>query len=450
MSISISLHLGLLGEPVISHFNVFSYNRNLILNVACHVQGTLSDLLSLHTFRSLLPSGTDIVHCRFFQSDESGSSDLGICIDLQTVLTDMNGYWFVCSHSFDEQNQYCSGAPLPSAPPDTEFDSGPVEQLQYGGANGGNAASEGAHSYAGPSAPPVSEHYDLNDAPQPPPPSSFSVAPGAPSPPPPLSSEALLNHQVQSSIRCPITLEPFVDPVIASDGHTYERSAIMQLFSMDRSFRISPLTRAPFTNFNLIPNYSMRSLVRDAGYVPDRAEVESGDFSMGSFHNYVDLAANEMEEPLLARDRARNNAPRGQGLAHQIDTAPFPIRLQEKTSSICCNYALFILIFCILACSFNDTLTSQLRSLTFFQVWQDKFYPDQLPVCFYLCTAICSGAFCAVVLSCPSYYFPGFCCANERFRKGLVLLVALLFPLGAIANFGIPVPVRSRASSFYF
>ena len=447
MAVAISLHLGLPSEPATSHFGVFSNDRSLVVHITCHASGTLSDLLSLHSFRCLLPSGIEYAHCRFFQSDEVGSSDFGICIDLQTVLADMNGYWFLFSHSFDQQSHSASGAPAPSAPPESDFDSGPVHLDHYGHAYNPHHAFEEASFHAGPSAPPMGEHDDgdaaqLPPPAQPPPPAhcGFSAAP-----PPPLSSEALLNHQVQSSIRCPITLDPFVDPVIASDGHTYERSAIMQLFSLERSLRVSPLTRAPFANFNLIPNYSMRSLVRDAGYVPDRVEIESADFSLGSFHNYVDLSASELQEPLLARDRDRNNIPRGQGLANQINTAPLPPRFQEKTSSLCCNYALLIFICCFATCGFNEFLTSQLQSLAYFQVWQTIFN-GQLPTCFYLSMAISAGAFCAVLFSCPSFYFPGFCCTNERLRSGLVLLAALLFPFAAVSNFGLPVPVWTHTS----
>jgi hypothetical protein len=439
MAITISLHFGLPSEPVISHFGVFSNDRNLLLKVACHAPGTLSDLLSLHSFRSLLPNDFDFLQCQFFQSDETGSSDFGICIDLQTLLADMSGYWFIFSHSFGQHCHSAVGAPEPSAPPESDFDSGPVHQDHNGIAFNPHPFFEAAPLHAGPSAPPLAEHDDSDAAAQLPPP-----APGgfAAAPPPPLSSGALLNHQVQSSIRCPLTLDPFVDPVIASDGHTYERSAIMQLFKLERSLRVSPLTREPFANFNLIPNYNMRSLVRDAGYIPDRAENESADFSMGSFQNYVDLGANELEEPLLARDDMRNDFPRGQGLAHQINTVPFPPRFQEKTSSFCCNYAVFIFICCFASCGFNDLLTSQLQSLTWFPVWKTIF-TGQIPVCFYVSIAICTGAFSAVLLSCPFFYFPGFCCSNERLRKGLMLSAALLFPFAAISNLGLPEPVRS-------
>jgi hypothetical protein len=444
MAVSLSLHLGLPSEPLTSNFGVFSNDRRLVLSISCHTHGTLSDLLSLHSFRALLPSGAEAASCSFFQADEFGSSDFSICIDPETFLADMRGYWFISSHSFDEQSRSASGAPQPSAPPESDLDSGPLYAQPFAVDHDAfmYPASEQAPLVAAASAPP--EGDDFNAALQPPPPAPNRAAVAASAP---LSSDALLTHQLQSSVRCPITLEPFVDPVIASDGYTYERSAIMQLFRLGSSSRVSPITRAPFANFNLIPNFSMRSLVRDAGHVPARPDDASADISLGSFHNYVDLGSYNMEEPLLARDDMRSNMPRGQGLAHQIDTLPLPIRFQEKTSSLCCNYAFLVFFLCALACCFDNFLTTQLQSLAYFQVWQDIF-SGQTPVCFYVSTAVAAGAFCAVLMSCPSYYFPGFCCANERSRKGLVLLVALLMPIGAIVNFGIPFPVRNCHSLY--
>jgi hypothetical protein len=56
---------------------------------------------------------------------------------------------------------------------------------------------------------------------------------------------------------CPITIEIMKDPVIASDGHTYERSAIEDWF---RTKRRSPVTNLEIPS-TLIPNYAMRKLV---------------------------------------------------------------------------------------------------------------------------------------------------------------------------------------------
>jgi len=49
-------------------------------------------------------------------------------------------------------------------------------------------------------------------------------------------------------IGCPITHEMMVDPVVASDGHSYEREALMEILGdLGRSWehtKLSPLTRA--------------------------------------------------------------------------------------------------------------------------------------------------------------------------------------------------------------
>ena len=60
---------------------------------------------------------------------------------------------------------------------------------------------------------------------------------------------------------CPITREPMRDPVVAADGHTYERSAIVRwLKNSDKS----PLTGSVLSHKNLVPNYMLLSSLRDA------------------------------------------------------------------------------------------------------------------------------------------------------------------------------------------
>ena len=44
----------------------------------------------------------------------------------------------------------------------------------------------------------------------------------------------------EGEFTCPITLRPFVNPVVASDGHTYERDAIEHVIKTTKK---SPLTR---------------------------------------------------------------------------------------------------------------------------------------------------------------------------------------------------------------
>jgi len=61
---------------------------------------------------------------------------------------------------------------------------------------------------------------------------------------------------------CPITGEPMINPVVAADGHTYERSAIARWFqSSDKS----PLTGAVLAHKELVPNYMLMSSLQEMG-----------------------------------------------------------------------------------------------------------------------------------------------------------------------------------------
>lgn len=56
---------------------------------------------------------------------------------------------------------------------------------------------------------------------------------------------------------CPITQEKMKDPVVATDGHSYERSAIEQVM---RTTRKSPLTREPLSS-GLVPNRNLKARI---------------------------------------------------------------------------------------------------------------------------------------------------------------------------------------------
>ena len=59
---------------------------------------------------------------------------------------------------------------------------------------------------------------------------------------------------------CPITLSVMRDPVIASDGHSYERSAITQWFDQST---MSPKTGARLHSTDLIPNIALRNTIQE-------------------------------------------------------------------------------------------------------------------------------------------------------------------------------------------
>jgi len=81
---------------------------------------------------------------------------------------------------------------------------------------------------------------------------------------------------------CPITKELITDPVIASDGHTYDRAAIEQWFygtgrnGSGTVRRSSPKTGQPLDHLHLTPNHNLKRLlgdmIREGGaalYCPD-------------------------------------------------------------------------------------------------------------------------------------------------------------------------------------
>ena len=66
-----------------------------------------------------------------------------------------------------------------------------------------------------------------------------------------------LNFEVYEFIICPITHQIFFDPVIAMDGHTYERSAIKKWFKRKS---VSPST-GKIIKDNLVSNFFARNIV---------------------------------------------------------------------------------------------------------------------------------------------------------------------------------------------
>lgn len=76
---------------------------------------------------------------------------------------------------------------------------------------------------------------------------------------------------------CPITGFPMVDPVVAADGHTYERTAIARwLKTSDKS----PMTGSILVHKELVPNYGLMSSIQEAAmlFAPkDNANDGDGD-----------------------------------------------------------------------------------------------------------------------------------------------------------------------------
>ena len=58
---------------------------------------------------------------------------------------------------------------------------------------------------------------------------------------------------------CPISCERMVEPVMASDGHTYERAQIQQWFDLHNT--TSPKTGETLTSLVLTPNLSLKTQI---------------------------------------------------------------------------------------------------------------------------------------------------------------------------------------------
>ena len=67
-----------------------------------------------------------------------------------------------------------------------------------------------------------------------------------------------MTNVYSNCLACPITFHLFEDPVIAEDGNTYERSAIILWIQHNHT---SPLTRETITVEGLRPNRIVKQLV---------------------------------------------------------------------------------------------------------------------------------------------------------------------------------------------
>ena len=63
------------------------------------------------------------------------------------------------------------------------------------------------------------------------------------------------------SIYCPITCMPMVDPVVAADGHSYERAAILKWF--ERGTTRSPVTGATLSHTRVLSNHTLRCTIAE-------------------------------------------------------------------------------------------------------------------------------------------------------------------------------------------
>ncbi len=66
--------------------------------------------------------------------------------------------------------------------------------------------------------------------------------------------------EVPDEFCCCFTVEPFIDPVVAADGNSYERVEILKWFN-ERKQTTSPRTNLPLEDFSLRPNVQLKAAV---------------------------------------------------------------------------------------------------------------------------------------------------------------------------------------------
>ncbi len=66
--------------------------------------------------------------------------------------------------------------------------------------------------------------------------------------------------KIPEAFICPITQDMMQDPVFASDGHTYERTAIELWLKNNNT---SPMTGLQLSNKQLTPSHTLKSMIRE-------------------------------------------------------------------------------------------------------------------------------------------------------------------------------------------
>ncbi|ETV72048.1 hypothetical protein H257_12845 [Aphanomyces astaci] len=97
------------------------------------------------------------------------------------------------------------------------------------------------------------------------------------------------------SFVCPISQEVMKDPVVACDGHSYEREDIERWFAQKVT---SPATNAPLPSSRLVPNHSLRFAIQEYARHDSRASLISP--SLNSFCCPIGKTA--MLDPVVASD----------------------------------------------------------------------------------------------------------------------------------------------------
>ena len=80
-------------------------------------------------------------------------------------------------------------------------------------------------------------------------------------------------QEIRVEFLCPITSTLMTDPVVATDGHTYERRNITRALHANG---VSPMTNVKLTDLTLTPNIALRRIMEFSGVTSLRSLSDSG------------------------------------------------------------------------------------------------------------------------------------------------------------------------------
>lgn len=140
--------------------------------------------------------------------------------------------------------------------------------------------------------------------------------------------------QVPDEFICPITTSIMLDPVLGSDGHTYERSAITEWL---RVHTTSPMTREPMNAQGLRPNHSLKSMIQRFNAVPAVTVVPVQPNQIENDHYYaISVYQEDVSKPKPIQQVA------------SVSIIPGDAQSNKKKLATICAVFLFIIVMIII------------------------------------------------------------------------------------------------------
>lgn len=117
-----------------------------------------------------------------------------------------------------------------------------------------------------------------------------------------------LTQDIPEPLLCPITLKLMLDPVLASDGHTYERAALQSW--LDKGHDSSPITGAEI-NSSVTPNHTIKQMIH--AFLAEHPYLQSVQFSAQDPEFTAMLTASAAAKPSMGPLKQHTPHPGGSG-----------------------------------------------------------------------------------------------------------------------------------------